>query len=578
MKKDDSSNRPSLFDRLFTYLDKRQPSDRLLLYVFALLGIIALGHALIALNETHLNTIPERGGALKEGVIGSPRFVNPVLAITRTDNDLVNLIYSGLMTLNSEGNLENDLAESVTISEDGFTYNVILRKDIYFHDGQPVTTEDIAYTIGLIQDPELKSPLRGNWNGVNVEVINEHEINLVLESAYAPFMENLTIGILPKHVWGQLSIEELPFSQNNTEPVGSGPYRLANVHRNKSGLIDSYHLTAFKRAAEQPNISAIEIQFFQDDDQLLVALQNGTITSTASLPISKLDKVDISRYQIIENTLPRVFTVFINQNKSVVLRDPAVRKALDVMVDRQDLIDDILSGYGLPTDKPIPVGFLDVTSTSTVTSTGPADRLAEAEAILRAGQWTKTDSGRWQKDIDDNLVPLAFTLSTSNTDIFSATTDYLEDVWSQLGAEVTVQKFEQTDLIQAAIRPRDYQALLFGVEVGRSLDLYPFWHSSQREDPGLNISAYANITSDDLLSKVRVESDQDLIIEYMDELIAEIETDHPAIFLYSPSFAYVVDKRIMLSTAKRTAKPSERFSTIRDWYMNEDRVWSIFQN
>lgn len=578
MKKDVSSNRISFFDKFFTYIDKRKPSDRLLLYIFGLIGIVSLGYTLLAINESQLNTVPERGGILKEGVVGAPRFVNPVLSITRADNDLTALLYSGLLKLDANGRLHNDLAESVTVSDDGLTYNVVLRSDIQFHDQQPVTTEDVAYTIGLIQNPDLKSPLRGNWSGVSVEVISDKEINFVLESAYAPFLENLTVGILPKHVWGQLSIEELPFSQNNTEPIGSGPYKLKSVHRNKSGLIDSYHLTAFKQAGQLANISDIEITFFQNDEQLLLALKNGTITSTASLPISELDEIDLTNYQIVENPLPRVFTVFMNQNKSVVLRDPAVRKALDVMVDRQALIDNVLYGYGLPTDKPIPAGFIDVTSTSTSSSIEPQARLAEAEDILRAGKWTKTDDGKWQKDIDGNIVPLSFTLSTANTDIFGSTADYLEDIWSQLGAEVTVQKFEQADLVQTAIRPRDYQALLFGVEVGRSIDLYPFWHSSQREDPGLNISAYANITSDDLLSKIRVETDEEVKMDNLNELIAEMQNDHPAIFLYTPSFAYVVDKQVMLVSAQKIAKPSERFSTITEWYMSEDRVWSVFQN
>ncbi|MEZ4199988.1 MAG: ABC transporter substrate-binding protein [Candidatus Paceibacterota bacterium] len=157
-------------------------------------------------------TVPHSGGTLVEGVVGTPRFINPVLAIGRADHDLVALTYSGLMKLDTDGNLVPDLAKDITVSEDGTVYNITLNEDRYFHDGTPLTAADVLFTIGLIQDPELKSPLRGNWAGVVVEELGEYELNLILEDAYAPFLENLTVGILPKHIWSGLSTEEMPLA------------------------------------------------------------------------------------------------------------------------------------------------------------------------------------------------------------------------------------------------------------------------------------------------------------------------------------------------------------------------------
>jgi peptide/nickel transport system substrate-binding protein len=159
---------------------------------------------------------PVAGGSITEGIVGIPRFVNPVLAVTRADQDMSALLYSGLMKINEEGVLVPDMAESVTVSDDGRTYNVLVRRDTRFHDDTPLTARDVAFTIGLIQNPDLKSPLRGNWAGVTVEEISEYELNIVLDEPYTPFIENFTVGIIPRHIWSSLPIEQVPFSQRNT--------------------------------------------------------------------------------------------------------------------------------------------------------------------------------------------------------------------------------------------------------------------------------------------------------------------------------------------------------------------------
>ncbi len=564
----------SFFDWFFHYLDRRKPSDRLLVYVLLITLIASSAIALIGVSRMFTTDVPGQGGMLVEGIVGTPRFVNPVLSITRTDNDLVALVYSGLMKLAPDGMLTPDLAESVTVSEDGLVYNVILRNDIQFHDGTPIRAEDVAYTIELIQNPDLKSPLRGNWNGVRVEVIDERELNIILADAYTPFMENLTVGIMPEHVWGSLSIEELAFSQHNTEPIGSGPYRISTVSRNKSGLINSYQLEAFEDGRGRANINAIEIALFQSEEDLEAAFTRGEVMSTAALGNDATAAISSGgEATVIESTLPRVFSVFFNQNKSAVLRDGSARRALSAAVDREALITDVLAGYGEPAYSPIPPGFLVATSTATTT---PATGIDAAREILRAGGWTENEFGRWSKEIDGVETPLKITIATANTAVFEETAYYLEHVWNQLGAEVSVELYEQTDLVQSVIRPRGYEALLFGTEVGRALDLYPFWHSSQREDPGLNVALYANITTDSLLTKARTTQDAAERAASIAAFEAEIIEETPAVFLYSPSFTYIVRDGVHPSSVASLSRPSERFASIRDWYMNEESIWRMF--
>lgn len=579
MEHDVVPKRRPLFDLFFSYLDHLFPSDRAIIYVLLIVFVSASSIALLSLNNAYSTVVPSEGGVLIEGMIGSPRFVNPALAITRTDTDLVALTYSGLLKLDENGNLIPDLAESITISEDGLVYNVILRNDIQFHDGTAIRSDDVAYTIALIQDPELKSPLRGNWSGVTVEVIDDRELNFILEKAYAPFSENLTVGIMPKTTWDSLSIEELPFSQHNAEPIGSGPYKLASVTRDNAGLINGYELKAFSDGRETSKISTIIIKFYQNEDELLTAYQRDEITSSGMFSLNSLNAISDNSV-FIEQPLPRIFSVFLNQNKSPVLRDENARKALHTVINRTALVEEVLKGYGTPTTSPIPPGFLenDETQEQLIIESATTTPLEHARTLLQEGGWTQNEAGTWSKEIDGTEVPLRVTLATSNTEIFKETALYLEQTWSELGVEVNVELYEQSGLVQTIIRPRDYEALLFGIEIGRSMDLYPFWHSSQREDPGLNVALYANITTDALLETIRTTQDQTERLSSIRAFESEILEEMPAIFLYSPSFVYVAESNITTAPMRGFSRPSDRFSNITNWHINEMSLWNVFVN
>ncbi len=566
-----SNGRFSLFDRLFAYLKALRPGDGLTIKAISLLVITSGLISLYEFNQKYIVTVPTSGGVLIEGVIGSPRFVNPVLASTRADNDLVALTYSSLVKLSPNGNLDNDLAQSITISDDGLTYNVILRQDKFFSDNTPVKAEDVAYTIAMIQNPDIKSPLRGNWSGVSVEVVNEYEVNFVLDKAYTPFIENLTVGILPKHIWSNLTPDEFPFSQHNTEPIGSGPYKVVNVERDDSGLINEYQLKSTK---EESHITDITLRFYQNESSVETALKEKEINATTALSEKTLTKFDNENWQVSETILPRVFSLFFNQNRSAAMRDSAARKALDAAINRDELINKVLSGYGEIATSPIPSGF---SNQNTDSSEDNINGQEAAKQILVDGGWTQSADGHWEKEIDGSNTRLSITIRTANTPVFEDTASYLVEVWHALGVDVNVELYDQTDLVQSVIRPRDYQALLFGIDVGRPLDLYPFWHSSQREDPGLNVALYANITTDRLLEKIRTEQDETIKAGELNDFISEIQNDHPAIFLFDPAFTYLSATNIHPEVMNKLAKPSERFSNISNWYIEEDKVWPIFQ-
>lgn len=572
--KEKSPARQTWLHRYFSFIERRGPFDRLLFHIVLAVFVISALGALIQLNKSFLTTVPTHGGTLIEGVVGTPRFVNPVLAITRADRDMVSLIYSGLMKLDESGELVPDIATSIEVSDDGRTYAITLREDIYFHNGEQLTARDVAYTIALIQNPELKSPLLGNWDGVIVEELGTFSFNLVLEEAYAPFIENLTVGILPRDIWNELPIEQLPFSQNNTQPVGTGAYKVAEVIRNKSGLIDSYKLTVANNYHNTPNLTELIFNFYTNEDDLFAALTEGEIMSTAGITPKMLGSVDTDTYSITETALPRTFAIYFNQNKSITLRDQAVREALSVAIDREDLIATVLDGHALETTSPIPATFSPLTETEEVEN---IDRLTQARGILTAAGWSQNDTGQWQiETAEEDVIPLEVSISTANTPLFDTTATYVAGVWEELGVVVHVAQFEQADLVQAIIRPRDFQALLFGADIGRQIDLYPFWHSSQKEDPGLNIAQYTNIEVDALLEKIRTTAEPEEKQDALSTVIETIKADTPAIFLFTPTFSHVQHKDVTLSKALNLSNPSERFNTIAQWHLQSNNVWPIF--
>ncbi len=368
-------------------------------------------------NRQFMINVPARGGELREGIVGLPRTVNPVISITDVDRDLGNLIYSGLTKYNRE-KIVPDLARSWDISEDGLTYTFNLRKDIFFQDGKPLTADDIVFTIQKIQDPALKSPRRADWTNVTVKQTSPTQVQFILKQAYAPFITNTNVGILPKHIWGSVSDEQFIYSQFNTEPIGSGPFKLSSVTHDNGGIPTEYHLTTWnKYYGSEPYLDTITFHFFSDEENALGALDVGSIDSLASISPSEAQRLasnTAESYQVLSSHLPRVFSVFLNQGQAPALADSAVRAALDVAVDRNELVASVLNGYGAPIHGPIP-GIVSTstvavaastatvkvgtTATSSVSSADVVQRANydRAEAILQKAGWKRNDDGIYEK-------------------------------------------------------------------------------------------------------------------------------------------------------------------------------------
>jgi peptide/nickel transport system substrate-binding protein len=553
--------------------------ERALFIVLALVFAASSLFMLWKVNENFLVEIPADGGTLTEGVLGYPRYINPLLPITDAGRDLTTLIYSGLMKATSQGELVPDLASQYTVSPDGLVYTFTLKDKATFHDGVPVTADDVIFTISKAVDPELKSPKAVNWVGVEVHKIDDRTIEFKLKKPYAPFLQNTTLGILPKHIWQNTSDEEFSFTNYNVEPIGSGPYRLETIKRNSSGLPDYYHLVPFaKYTGKAAHIQNIYVRFFTNEKDLVNAYQDGTLTSINSISPANANMLKAKGAHIETSPLPRVFGVFLNQNLAPVLANKEVRQALGTAIDRQDIVAQVLGGYGTPIDGPLPKDSLSGESGLREPLLSHDDRIAKAKKLLMAAGWALNDNGIMEKKTKKDDTLLSFTLSTANTADLAETAELLKAQWKEIGADVKVKLYDIGDLNQNSIRPRKYDALLFGEVIGRDLDLFAFWHSSQRSDPGLNISMYANSKADKLLEAARTESDPLKRLDDYSKFEDEFYNDLPALFLYSPDFIYVVPQELRGLSLSNITTGSERFLGVNAWYMETDNVWKIFIN
>jgi peptide/nickel transport system substrate-binding protein len=546
--------------------------------VFTLFTVIAITSALVMslrVNKAFLVPIPSHGGAITEGIVGLPRSINPVLAFTDVDRDISTLIYSGLMKYEN-GKLVGDLAKKYTISDDGLTYTFTLKDNIRFHDGMPLTTDDIEFTIQKVEDGILKSPRRADWANVTVKKIDQNQIQFILKQPYSPFLANTTIGILPKHIWKNVDADQFIFSQYNIEPIGSGPYKLSNIKRDSGGIPEIYNLESFNKYYDgEAYISTLSINFFPNEKAAIDAYVSGNIESIAGISPIEVTRIASSttNIKILDTTLPRIFGIFFNQNNSPVLANKEVRLALDTALDKDRIIKEVLYGYGVSIDSPLPLGTTN-TDEKTEKIIKPDKELAKN--ILGKAGWTLNANGIFEKKDKKSTQTLSFSISTADTPVLKLAAEIAKSEWRSIGIDVNVKVFEYGDLSQNIIKTRKYDALLFGEFVGKDLDLYAFWHSSQRNSPGLNVSMYVNSKADKLLEEARTTSDEETKSNKYQAFEKIIKDEIPAVFLYSPEYIYIVPDKIKGMTLGAITNSSDRWYGINKWYITTDDVWEIF--
>jgi peptide/nickel transport system substrate-binding protein len=547
-------------------------TEKIIFFCFVLIALITAIVMAYKASQYFMVTIPVVGGSLNEGEVGTPRTVNPILAFTDADKDVTALVYAGLMRRYDSGNLVPDLASSYSVSSDGLTYDFVLKKNIYFDDGKPIRADDIVFTINKTQDAAIKSPVRADWADVTVKKISDSEVQFILKQPYAPFLNNTTLGILPQHIWENVSDDQFIFSNYNIQPVGDGPYRVKNIVKDANGVPQAYTLVPSSRyEGVRPYIAKIILDFYPDESHAFSALDAGEIDSMVGLDpddAAALASTSASLH-ILTNPVPRLFGIFFNQNQNPIFADKAVRQALSLAVDRQAIVKDVLDGYGIPINSPVPQGILAGLQSVSVPNIALVTRTFEKDG------WKLGTDGIYTKTVNKKIQTLTFSITTADSPDLVATANVVAAEWRSIGAKVTVNILEYSDL-QNAISARSYDSLLFGQYVGTGFDLYAFWHSSQRNAPGLNIAEYVNSSADKALSDARLATSS---IAQLDDLTAFqniFSQDVPAVFLYSPDLIYVIPDKINGVNIASVRTPADRWNGVSSWYIDTDRIWSVF--
>lgn len=490
------------------------------------------------------------GGEHKEAIVSSISSINPLLAQTDADRDLVNLIFSGLMkyNYNRDGQLIGDLAESYETLDSGKTYLFHLR-EAYWHDGERITADDVVFTIQTVQNPDYKSPERINWRGVKVEKVDDLTIKFSLEESYAPFLENTTFGILPKHIFQEIPIRNFALAEVNLKPVGSGPYKYKNSKINKDGSIQSYTLEANLNYHHPPLIKFITFLFFNNQKEALEAFKKNKVQGVNFILAKDKNSFENSIKRL---NLPTYFAVFFNQNKNKALADKNVRSALALTVNREEMIQKIMQGKAALVNSPVFSFQIGYTQDLKVYNFSPE----EAVTILEKNK----------------ISNLEISLLTSNWPELVQAAELLKENWEKIGVKVNLE-IKQANEFQDFIRSRDYQALLIGINLRLDPDPFTFWHSSQKRDPGLNFALYDNQNADKLLSEARQNINPGERAKKYQEFQKILIDDLPAIFLFSPNYLYLLSSRVKGFDLQSITLPSKRFLQVNEWYVKTKRIF-----
>lgn len=544
-------------------------SDR---FVIGVAVVVIIAAALFSAFRWYINAtnaVGISGGTYKEGIVGEPKFINPLYnQTTDADRDISALVFSGLMKVDKSYNVVPDLAESFDISKDKKTYTFKLRKNIKWHDGEPFTADDVIFTVGAIQNQTYASPLRPNLKGITVEKVDDSTVTFTLPTPFAPFLTTLTFGILPAHIWQSVAPSNATVVEENRKPIGTGPFKFLELKKDKNtGDILSFTLQSNKDYYDgQPKIDKIEFDFYQTPEEMIAAFNRKKIDGINYIDPTNLDLITRKNVNTHQYQLPVITSVFLNPSQNANLSNIQVRKALTFATNKAGLINDVLKGHGTIANGPLLPGFLGFTSDVSTYNYN----IDQAKDLLKQASFTQKDDGFFY---DKNGKKLTIHLQTTDWPQNVATANYLKESWKAAGIDLEVQTFSVSEIQQTFIRPRKFEALLFSQNLGLDSDLYPFWHSSQAFDPGLNLGFVKDETLDKNLVAARTSSDPKERADKYTEIQKTVTAGASTIFLYSPHYLYPTFRNLQGTEITNISTPSDRFIGAKDLYVKTKRVF-----
>lgn len=557
--------------------------------IAALAGLGLIVAALVATAGANIQGFSQKDPAQHastyvEAMIGAPRFVNPLLAASDTDTDLTHLVYSGLTRVDTNGKLALDLANEWQISPDGRVYTFTLKPGLRWHDGEAVTSADVVATIDLLHAAEFPGDpaLAARWRGVSVGAVSTDVVTFTLPISNSAFLQNTTLGLLPKHLWSSVKPSEIAASELNQAPIGSGPWRYvrdvsARGAENPSGTPVPGGLPAGEGVllepnpyslAEKPRISRIWFRLYPSFGAALSGLRLGEVHGLGHIPTDRVAEVA---------TLPGVglhlqglarYNMLILNDRSPLFKDVQTRRAIELAIDRDALVRQSLSGEGRPIESPILPNSWAYDPSVTVRPYDPS----EARRLLDLAGWKEGPGGVRVRDGVTMTVSLA-----ANSDIAAnvVAAKQLEGYLEAIGIDVKLALVSRDVLVNTYLMPRAFHMALAGWEAsGSDPDVLQYWHSSQANVPGgLNFSGWSNPAADKALQAALQTQDQSerakAYAAFQQAFYAEI----PSVILYQPLYSYATRapaSGISLPSGDMLTAAS-RFDTVQNWSLEGSR-------
>ena len=537
----------------------RASQTRSLFLLVLILGVVALTLFWSLASKKDAVVEPEFGGVYVEGITGSPARINPLFAEENTaDQTLSSLVFAGLTRLDEHGSPFPDLAETWNLSPDGLTYTFMLRPGLHWHDGVPVTADDVVFTYDLLQSPDLPIPprLAGLLSEASISAPDAQTVVIALKEPYSPLPAYLTLGILPQHSLDGLSMSQIYDSFFNQQPIGAGPYRLVRLTPSEAELAadPAYHL-------DQPFIQRVELRFYPNDSALHDALNRREVKAALfASGIGEASQLDLGADRDLRFTrldTGEITYVYLNLKRPM-FQDRRVRQALLYALDRDALIFDALDGQGVRADSPIPPASWAYSPSLTRYGTDPK----QAALLLDDAGWLRDSDGVRRKA----GVALAFTLITNTDPVRVALAQEIADAWNQIGLQVTVSSVGVSELVRKRLEPGDYDASIWARVPSADPDPYEQWSSSQTASKGANLTNFSDSRVDAILEEARTATQsrrKELYFEFQELFAQEV----PAIPLYVSTASYIQESDLQGVRIARLTEPGDRFWQVQEWYL-----------
>jgi peptide/nickel transport system substrate-binding protein len=528
--------------------------------------------ALLLLSQQPISTpfLPEAapGGIYTEALIGSLGRLNPMLDWNNSaDRDINRLIFSGLIRFDSHGLPQPDLAEAWGTSPDGTLYNFSIRSNAVWHDGQPVTSDDVIFTVEVIKSAGSLFPqdIKDLWSQIEVKRLDDKTLQFKLPEPFAPFLDYATFGVLPKHLLESVPADQLASAQFNLQPIGTGPYKFDRLMIS-GGQITGVALTVNEDYYLQGAfIEQIVFRFYPNSASAFDAYQQGEVLGVSQLTNDVLQQALMEpTFSVYTSRLPQMGLVFLNLNNPTVsfLQNEKIRRALLLGVNRNLIVSHILQGQAIIADGPILPG-----SWAYYNEIEHFDYDPDAAAALLKGEGFVIPASGGDIRAKDGQF-LTFTLVHPDDAVHTQIAQSIQADWALIGVRIDLQSVPYDSLVNDFLTPRNYQAALADLNTSRTPDPDPylFWHQSEATG-GQNYSQWDNRTASEFLESARTEADFTSRARLYRNFQVLFAKDMPSLPLYYPVYSYGVDVQVQGVQVAPMYDVSDRFALIAEWYL-----------